>query len=350
MLINKLYLSNFRNLKDGEISFAPGLNVLVGRNAQGKTNIIEALHLLGRGRSFRRAKVAELIRWGEVEAGVGAEGKVGQEKIELKVRLESAGAKLYPEGTKHHFGKIPLFFVGEEDIEIVRGADTLRRRFLDRVAMDNDGKHWHYLTQYYKVLRHRNNILKDPAAKVPDQLLEWNSQLIKYGEQVAQGRAKVAEGINRLLAAIHNTGRRDEKVSLQYRPTGFAMESLLTRERERGTTLQGPHLDGVDLLINGKDARTFASYGQKRNLALSLKLAQITLYREQSGKAPLLLLDDVFLGLDGERYDVVAAQVFSAPQAIFASSSIDDLRWLPHRPNRVWQVEAGETKHYDHTN
>ncbi|MFH0886847.1 MAG: AAA family ATPase, partial [bacterium] len=160
MVIDKLYIDGFRNLAEGEISFSPGVNILVGKNAQGKTNIIEALYLLGRGRSFRRAKPIELIKWGSHSAGLRTKGRIGEEELDIKFRVGLEGAAKI-EGNKRHFGKFPMVILVEDDIEIVRGGDIHRRRFLDQVATFADGKHWHNLHEYYKVLKQRNVLLKN---------------------------------------------------------------------------------------------------------------------------------------------------------------------------------------------
>ena len=221
---------------------------------------------------------------------------------------------------------------------------------MDQVATFADGKHWHNLHEYYKVLRQRNVLLKNFSYNGGKGLEEWDVGLLKYGELVRRKRSAVCREINRLAQKVHLKGSNGENLEIYYHESGFNFRELREKEIEKGLTLQGPHLDKVVINIDSREARISASYGQKRNAALSLKIAEIELIKELKGQYPILLLDDIFLGLDESRQTEVIGYLSKSPQVIFAFSDASYLDQLPYAPSQVSKVDGGKVFRNDHTN
>ncbi|MFH0887443.1 MAG: hypothetical protein V1843_04670, partial [bacterium] len=169
-------------------------------------------------------------------------------------------------------------------------------------------------------------------------------------ELVRRKRSAVCREINRLAQGIHLKGSNGENLEIYYHEGGFNFRDLRGREAEKGLTLQGPHLDKVVINIDGREARISASYGQKRNAALSLKIAEIELIKELKGQYPILLLDDIFLGLDESRQTEMISYLSKSPQVIFAFSDASYLDQLPYAPSQIWKVDGGRVCGYDNTN
>ncbi len=317
MYIKNLKLKNFRNYADETVSFTDGLNVLFGRNAQGKTNCAEAVFYLCTGVSPRSRRDKQLIRHGceYAEIFATAEGRYGE--TELYAKISESGREVRLNGTKitknaDILGNVYGIFFSPHELRLIQDGPDERRRFLNVSISQLSKPYYVALTRYNKILEQRNNLLKDrDTALVYDTLPVWDEQFAKYAAQVAYRRAEFTAGIAPIAEKIHahlTDGAETLKVRLDKRYAGdekqleqrFAAEFAENRDRDirLGFTASGPHRDDLDITVNGEDAKSFASQGQTRTAALSLKLAEVEIFKDVSGEYPVLILDDVMSELD----------------------------------------------------
>ena len=331
MFVKKIRLKNYRIYDELELSFDRGINILSGDNAQGKTNLLEAVYYCCAGRSHRTTKDKECIYLGREEALVKilyetASGKEEQIEIHLKQN-----------------GKKSLAINGYP-------ARAERRKFIDMEICQVDPVYVYDLQQYYKVLRQRNQLLKDSSKNrsyatfgeklqsVKETLFAWDAQLVHYGVRVMRRRAAFVEKLMEYTAHIHETiSHGTEKMLLQYEnavPMDEAqfqeiLEKDLEQDLRYGTTSSGPQHDDLVILINGTDVRKFGSQGQQRTAALSLKLSELQMMKEEIGEAPVLLLDDVMSELDESRQKQLAEYVRENQTILTCTGVEDSIRSLP---------------------
>lgn len=334
MRVDKIEYSRYRNLRDAEVSFSPGVNVLWGMNAQGKSNILEGIYYFARGRSFRGAKDRDLVMFGESAARFSLEFHRGGSSVPItlsaavpvtgKKKLFRNGAPL--KGTAEMLGAFRAVLFCPSHLSIVNGGPAERRAFLDIAIAQNSAEYIYYLSNYRRFLAERNALLKRHAHGVRVSAAEWET----YAEQLSRAAAEIYAHRHAYCAALtedvaeYFREMTDERENPCLRYTshldvtdsgeeifderGATAENLFTRlttniERESaaGSTLWGPHKDDIHITLNGKDARVFASQGQQRSIALSMKLAEGEFSRRVSGEYPVFLLDDVFSELDENR-------------------------------------------------
>jgi DNA replication and repair protein RecF len=332
MILRHLHLHQFRNFPILSHEFSPAFNVFVGENAQGKSNLLEAIYLLATSKSMRGSKDDDLVRWDE-DAGV-ARGEVLRRigiDVDLEVGLSRTQKKtLVVNGMRvpramDFVGQLKAVSFGSWDLELVRGEPSQRRRFLDLVISQLSPAYCHALACYRKVLEQRNRALKLARDRHPrggsDEMLDaLSDQLRQYGARLVERRSHFLVELEQFAREIHEQlTSGQERLSVVYRPSfrpgaqaldtleviedGFAeaLRSVRLEELRRQVTLIGPHRDEVRLLINGREARTFGSQGQQRTVALSIKLAEVAVIRKLADEAPVCLLDDVFSELDASR-------------------------------------------------
>ncbi len=328
MLLKRLTLSDFRNYEKAELDFSPGLNVLYGKNAQGKTNLLEALWLFTAAKSFRAVQDSEMIRFAEGAATVKTEyfafGREMQGEIIIspgkRKLIKLCGAPL--EKTSELLGQFPAVLFSPDELHIITGAPEVRRRFMDSAISAFRPAYYGALRSYLRIWKQKNALLKNQPKK--EELSVWNSQLASAGARLMQYRKTFFEELSPRAAQLHRQiAGCEETLSVLYAPSCPVKENIETQEealfsalekkREaeiyQGLSLVGPHRDEMKFLIGEKDARAFASQGQMRTCALSLKIAQGVLLEEKSGEVPLVLLDDVFGELDGERREFLLSHL-----------------------------------------
>ena len=341
--IGRLRLYNFRNYAALEMELGPGLNVLVGENAQGKSNLLEAVATLALTRSPRAGSPAELLRWGSEEAAVDAElmGPAGSEKLGLRLRRQGGAVAGVPADASRGrivraslladrpvpartiLGRCPVILFWPDDLQLVKAGPDARRRQLDTLLCQLDVVAADELARYRRVLEQRNALLRRLGASARDhaQLGAFDEALVRHGSRVEAARRRLVRGLAPLAAAAMTSlsGGRDE-LQLRYRAhaapedhgasddveeiAGRLAETLRARRADelgRGITLVGPHRDDLEYLVDGRSARSTASQGQQRTAVLAAKLAELRYARERSGRLPLLLLDDVLSELDPRR-------------------------------------------------
>lgn len=310
MHLARLRLRHFRNYARLDVEFSPGLHLLVGCNAQGKTNLLEAIYLLATLRSFRGVGGAQMVRQGERGYFVGAQ-VVGQGTQEIKMYWSAHERRLTLNGTPvrrltDYLGTLRAVVFCTEDLQLVKGPARVRRRFLDLLLAQTQPRYLPLLQRYAQALRARNALLRAPA--LDEATLEsFTRQLVALGQELSACRRDLVPRLSPLVRLAYRQIAPDaEEPRLEYHPAvkqDFAVELAQTRARERAyrATLIGPHRDELHLTLDGRAASLFASEGQKRTLAIALKMAQAEYLAGVHGSLPVLLLDDVMGELDPQR-------------------------------------------------
>lgn len=359
MRIKGIELRNYRNY--GALSLAPdaGLNVFEGRNAAGKTNILEAVFLCALGRSHRTPRDAELLKehepFGSVRLFLETRGGTRSIRIELcegdrkRVFLdETATAR-----TGELMGCLNVVMFSPEDLQLVKDGPAERRRFLDMELSQLKPAYYYDLQQYNSALKNRNLLLKETPIRY-DMIELWDEQLSKLGARIMTERARFLASLSETAQTLHArmSGERERLVvsyepSVPFRNPDRLPETLqeqlterLERDIFRGFTSVGPHRDDLGLDLNGRDVRVYGSQGQQRTTALSLKLSEIELIRANRGESPVLLLDDVFSELDGDR-QARLLEVVSDCQAFVTCTHLQEFARLETLQMQVWHVENG---------
>ena len=316
MYIESLELKNFRNYEDLSIVLDPGTNILYGDNAQGKTNVLEAIYLCGTTKSHRGSKDKEMIRFDQDESHIRMMVKKDGVSHKIDMHLKKNKAKgIAIDGipirkAAELFGIVNLVAFSPEDLNIIKNGPSERRRFMDLELCQLNKVYLQELTSYNKVLNQRNKLLKDIGFQpgLTETLDVWDMQLVQYGKEVIRFREEFIGQLNEMICEIHRklSGGK-ETLKIVYDPNSGAeeLEAGLARSRSQDvkqkTTLIGPHRDDIGFYIGDIDIRRFGSQGQQRTAALSLKLAEIELVKKLVRDYPILLLDDVLSELDGER-------------------------------------------------
>ncbi len=316
MIIESLELSDYRNYDTLSLKFDNGINILYGDNAQGKTNILEAMYLCSTTKSHRGSKDKEIIRLGTDESHIRMmTGKDGiSHKIDMHLKknkpkgIAMDGIPIRKSGEL--LGFIHIVFFSPEDLSIIKNGPGERRRFIDMELCQLDKVYLYNLSKYNKIITQRNNLLKqiNYSDSLRDTLEVWDQQLVVCGREVIKARKKFIEQLNSIIFGIHKklSGGREELV-IQYEPnvTADVFEDKLKKSRDRDIqsrmTSVGPHRDDIIFMIGDIDIRRFGSQGQQRTSALSLKLSEIELVRRVIKDEPILLLDDVLSELDRNR-------------------------------------------------
>ena len=338
MNLQELNLRSFRNYQEVRLEFEPGVNLIVGDNAQGKTNLLEAISYLGSGKSFRAQKTSEMIRFGEDFAEI--QGKVFSQERQQELRyLLFAGSRprqIFRNGAKKKSaaelaGVLPTVLFCPEDLLILKMGSSQRRRFGDLALCQLRPNYDAALTEYHRILEQKSRILKDrfenPA--LLDILPEYNLRLCQVGALLISYRARFYEALEYSAAKFHNQFSGGvENFTLDYKTVSsvkdpFAPISVVTNELmdhldkhyraelETAQCLTGPHKDDFTVSLSGIDLKSYGSQGQTRTAAISLKLAQRELMGREWGEEPVLLLDDVLSELDPGRQDFVLNQIVS---------------------------------------
>ena len=310
MHLSHLRLRDFRNYARLDVDFAPGFHVLLGDNAQGKTNILEAIYLMATLRSFRGVGGAQMIRHGAKGYFVGG-NVVGQGDREIKIYWSARERKLSLDGQPvkklaDYFGALRTVVFCTEDLQLVKGTARARRRFLDLLLAQTQPGYLSLLQRYLGAVRSRNALLKQRSPDEPS-LESFSAEMVKLGNDLIRARRELAPKFSPLARLAYRRISNDaEELRIEYQPSvknDFAVELAQSRGRERSfrATLVGPHRDDVQLLLNEKSAAQFGSEGQKRSLAIALKLAQAEFLAGIHGSPPVLLIDDVMGELDVKR-------------------------------------------------
>ena len=337
-----------------------GINILYGDNAQGKTNILEAVYFCAVGRSPRADNNRELVRFGWDEAHVCADICRDDNSFVIDAHIRVAGNKstktfsidrVIVKNTRELFGRLIVVLFSPEDLRLIKAGPAERRRFMDMEICQLSPIYYSDLRDYYRALKQRNQLLKmlrkDPRQK--DSLPVWDEQLNITGCRIMATRAAFVSKISSIAKDVHNhITQGKEELSLTYQPNIPEPENfprLLEKAHERdiilGTTSAGIHKDDILFTINGIPARNFGSQGQQRTAALSAKLAEIEIMRSSANSTPVLLLDDVLSELDGSRQKFLMTQINDL-QTIITCTGLEDVLTRNLADVNVIQVKDGE--------
>lgn len=355
MWIESLECKNFRNYKNLSIKFDSGVNFLYGDNAQGKTNILEALYLCSTSRSYKSAKDRELIYFDENEAHlrIFVKKKYISHKIDIHIRKNgSKGVAIdgFPiRKASELLGYLKIVLFSPEDLLIVKNGPADRRRFIDRELCQIDAVYMKNLADYNKIINQRNKLLKEINFKpgVKDTLDVWDAQLLDRGKKIISSRRDFLEKTTEIMMPIHQkiTGER-EVITLKYEPNvsenEFEEKLFSSRERDiaMAQTNVGPHRDDFSIISNDIDLRKFGSQGQQRSAALSLKLSEIKMIEQETNEVPVLLLDDVFSELDMHRQEYLLSEI-NGTQNILTGTGLDDLIRKNIKIDKLFYVSDG---------
>ena len=323
MHIKRVALQNFRNIRAADLELGAGVNVLYGDNAQGKTNFLEAVYFCATGRSHRAGRDRELVMMSEKEAcaRVIVQGRGIDDEIKMQIRRD--GKTCWVDGVPIRrlgelYGRLDCVIFSPEDLALVKAGPGVRRRFMDMELCQLYPAYYHNLRMYYKVLKQRNNLLKELflGKKLLDTLVLWDEQLADYGGRIIVQRSRFVEALSELaMKNQRSITAGKEGLELVYRcNTGQEeftdkLNKYRSMDIARGTTSVGIHKDDMEFRIDGSDGRNFASQGQQRTAALAVKLAEIEFVREVRGHSPVLLLDDVLSELDRGRQNYLMGAV-----------------------------------------
>ena len=354
--MESLKLKNFRNYELLSLGFDKSTNIFYGDNAQGKTNILEAVYLSGTTKSHRGTKDKDMIQFGANESHI----ETIVEKNGIKYQIDMHLKKNSPKGiainkipirkASELFGIINIVFFSPEDLNIIKNGPGERRRFIDLELSQLDKVYLNNLSNYNRIVNQRNHLLKeiDYNKGALETLDIWDIQLIQYGNKIIERRQKFIEKINKIISNIHKklTGNRED-IKIVYEPSNGALsfEQALLKNKEKDlrikSTSVGPHRDDIAFLVSDIDIRKYGSQGQQRTAALSLKLSEIELVKQSIHDTPVLLLDDVLSELDKHRQNYLLDSIHDI-QTLITCTGVDE--FVNHRfsINKVFHVQNGQ--------
>lgn len=355
MIIKRLELADFRNYESLDLCFDKGVNILYGNNAQGKTNILEAIYVSATTKSHKSSKDKEMVHFDKEEAHIRT--YVEKEGIETRVDMHLRKTKtkgIAIDGQKikkasELLGLCNVVFFSPEDLSIIKNGPAERRRFVDMELCQLDSFYLYNLNHYNKIVNQRNKLLKDlywnPELK--DTLAIWDSQLVSFGSKIIERRELFLEQLNEIIYDIHkNLSGGKEEILISYEPDVLIndFENKLKMNQERDIKLKqtsvGPHRDDFVFLSDNIDIRRYGSQGQQRTAALSLKLSEIELVKKISKDTPILLLDDVLSELDNNRQNYLLNSIGDI-QTIITCTGLEEFVNNRFEINKIFYVENG---------
>lgn len=362
MIVEELRVINYRNYEKMHLTFHPRLNVFIGDNAQGKTNLLEAIYLCAIGRSFRTNKDQEMINMNKRQAYAHVKVKKLVNDVNIEVRLNMDrkkdvkvnGIPLIKMGEL--FGNLNVVLFSPEDLKLVKEGPSERRRFLDREISQISTKYYYNLSQYNKILQHRNKLLKSSRGQL--DLDVWDEQLANAGAWIVFYRRNFIKKISILAKLMHRKITESvEELQITYE-SNIAVkeedevmhikENMLIKlkennkiDKDRGLTTVGPHRDDINFFINGLDVKNYGSQGQQRTTVLSLKLAELELMRGEVGEYPILLLDDVMSELDLKRQNYLIHNIKNV-QTFITTTMMEHIKEVKVENRKIFTVCRGD--------
>lgn len=367
MYLQHLHLRNFRNYRDQALTFTAPKTIILGNNAQGKSNLLEAIELLATLKSHRSRRDRDLIHHNADSSQINATIAQRYSTVELGCTLRHPGRRTL---SRNHeplkrqldaLGTLNAVQFSSLDLDLVRGTPEDRRHWLDNLVVQLEPVYAHILQEYIHVLRQRNALLRHHRGEKtlsPQQLALWDAQLAAHGSRVTRRRARVLARLTPLAQTWHSQiSGQPETLTLTYSPNvpwqaddpQQVQQAFLERiqqrqtvEIQRGTTMVGPHRDDIELLINDIPARSYASQGQQRTLVLAIKLAELHLIEAVTGEPPLLLLDDVLAELDLQRQNHLLAAIQDRFQTVITTTHLAGFDGAWQQAAQQLTVAAGQ--------
>lgn len=369
MYIESLKVKNYRSYEDLEIHFKDKVNVIIGENAQGKTNIMESIYVLAMAKSHRTSNDKDLIRWEQEYAKIEGRVKTRKSTIPLELIISKKGKKakcnhIEQQRLSQYIGNMNVVMFAPEDLHLVKGSPQVRRRFIDMEIGQVSPVYLHEYSQYQKILQQRNHYLKLLQTKKQSDLAMLDvltEQFIHYAVKVIQKRFQFLSLLQKWAEPIHSgISRNLETLCITYKSSVDVSESMnmskmmeeyqlkyekvKRREIDRGVTLFGPHRDDLVFFVNDRDVQTFGSQGQQRTTALSLKLAEIELIHSEIGEYPILLLDDVLSELDDFRQSHLLNTIQGKVQTFVTTTSVEGIDHKTLQEADIFEVVQGNIK------
>ena len=371
MFVKNIHLKNFRNYSELELTFENKVNIILGENAQGKTNLLEAIYVLAMAKSHRTTNDRELIHWDQDYAKI--EGRVEKRNsslpLELSIMKRGKKAKvnhIEQSRLSQYVGNFNVVMFAPEDLNLVKGSPSIRRRFIDMEIGQVSPVYLFSISQYNKILHQRNQYLKLLQTKQQKDLALldiYTSQLIELAGKIVSKRYEFLLMLEEWAQKIHKgISRGLETLEIKYNPSVNVSEedsltkminvyeekylALKEKEIERGSTLFGPHRDDISFIVNDRDIQVFGSQGQQRTTALSVKLAEIELIKSEIGEYPVLLLDDVLSELDDHRQSHLLSTIQGKVQTFVTTTSVDGIDHITIKEADTLYVEKGMVKEH----
>lgn len=376
MYITEIFLKDYRNIFDLRLDLSDGINIFLGRNAQGKTNILEAVYFSSVLRA-RTSRIQELVRRGSIEAFVKikfSRADVSQD-LSIEIPAEKRSRRLFLNGeitrSKEFIGRLNSVMFSPEDLLMLKSAPLKRRQFLDGEISQASPSYYEMLTTYNRLVSQRNRLLKQIRERSARRgnLEMWNEQLARYATQILLYRLIAVDRLNEVAQEIHRKiSARSEKLLIEYKlnkvaldiPTNDLRSDMFRKDLfhwykkniyekietdiARGNTSFGPHLDDLDFFVDGMELKTYGSQGQLRTAALSLKLSELELLKAAAGEYPVLLLDDVMSELDAERREQLL--IFLKSKKIQTIITATERKYFPEKNfGKTFFVKAGKVLH-----
>ena len=355
MIIESLELKNYRNYDELHMQFSPGTNILYGNNAQGKTNILEAVYVCCTTKSHRGSKDREMIHFHKDESHIKLTVRKNDVPYRIDMHLKKNKAKgvaingIPIRKASELFGIVNVVFFSPEDLNLIKNGPAERRKFIDLELCQLNKLYVHSLVSYNRVLLQRNKLLKELFfhPEYEETLDVWDMQLVQYGKEIIRYRQDFIMQLNEIIHEIHwKLSGEKEDLRIVYDPNASAevLEKELKRSRpqdqKQKTTLVGPHRDDIGFYMGDIDIRKFGSQGQQRTAALSLKLAEIELVKKLVRDYPILLLDDVLSELDGERQNHLLSAI-NHIQTMITCTGLEDFVNHRFRIDKLYHVVEG---------
>ncbi|MFI8687890.1 DNA replication/repair protein RecF [Rossellomorea sp. NPDC077527] len=369
MYIEQLELRNYRNYESIDVTFENKVNVILGENAQGKTNIMESIYVLAMAKSHRTSNDKDLICWDQEYAKIKGRIQKYNGALPLELVLSKKGKKaksnhLEQSKLSQYVGNMNVVMFAPEDLHLVKGSPQVRRRFIDMEIGQVSPVYLHDISLYQKILQQRNHYLKQlQTRKQKDQTMldVLTEQFIEMAVKITKKRFEFVQLLESWAKPIHSgISRNLETLEIVYKPSLDVSDNqewskmvdiyeqkfkdIREREIDRGVTLVGPHRDDLQFIVNGRDVQTFGSQGQQRTTALSVKLAEIELIHSEIKEYPILLLDDVLSELDDYRQSHLLNTIQGKVQTFVTTTNVDGIDHQTLNEATTFEVEAGSMK------
>ena len=357
MYMTELELIHVRNHSHKQITFTPNIVVIHGPNGRGKTNILESAYIVTMGHSHRTSDMKDVIYWNEDEASIIVHFMKAETPHTLQIKWGRQGKKLIrlhdnPLSQKELVGTLNTVIFSPEDLELIKGTPSLRRRFLNMEISQTSPQYYHQLTMYQRAVQQRNRVLKEYSHKAHAPVQDWDEQIATLGAQIIQKRLESLKKLNQLMDLMNRkltNGKED--LRLQYtQPYSehtllvtkeallSALQSHLAEDRRRFQTSVGPHRDDIIFYSGLMDLKRFGSQGQQRTAILSVKLSELEYIKSEVGEYPILLLDDVLSELDQERRQNLLKFIHKRVQTIITTTDMEETAGL----DNVQYIDLGE--------
>lgn len=368
MYLDRFIVQNYRNLANIDTKFDPNVNIFIGKNAQGKTNLLEAIYFLALTRSHRTSSDRELIAFDKEFANIMGRIHKSQVNLDLRILITKKGKKVWINRVEQaklskYVGQLNAILFSPEDLDLIKGAPALRRRFMDQEFGQVNAEYLYFASKYRQVLLQKNNYLKQLSrgqAKDEVFLDVLSDQLSGIAAEIIFRRFKFLEYLSHAASdAYEHISLASEKLAIAYHPSVASIEvdddtetiyqKILENfkktkqiEIKKGTTLSGPHRDDIEFKLDGKNAHLYASQGQQRSIALSVKLAEIQLVHHLTDEYPLLLLDDVMSELDHGRQSALLDYIHGKTQTFITTTDLEGISWEIIKQPKVYHIKSGK--------